>query len=181
MDTENSTLLTNAQVGRVKQVTRTDNLARLATLLLAEETSVSCAESCTGGLIAAAFTSLAGSSAWFEAGFVTYSNKMKTQLLGVDEALFVSHGAVSEPVVLQMAQGALRTANAGYSVAVSGIAGPGGGSEEKPVGTVCFGFSSLATSYTVTQQFMGNREEVREATVDFAIASLIKLVESNAK
>ena len=99
------------------------------------------AESCTGGLIAAACTSVAGSSDWFERGFVSYSNAAKTELLGVDAALIAAHGAVSEAVVRAMAQGALARAGVDLAVAVTGIAGPGGGSVDKPVGTVWLGLA----------------------------------------
>ena len=109
---------------------------RLAAALRGRGARMASAESCTGGLIAAACTSLAGSSDWFERGFVTYSNEAKTEMLGVPAALIVSHGAVSAEVACAMAEGALARSRVSFAVSVTGIAGPGGGSEEKPVGTV---------------------------------------------
>ncbi len=124
------------------------------------------AESCTGGLIAAACTDLAGSSRWFERGFVTYSNAAKTELLGVDAALITQHGAVSEPVVRAMAAGAIAHSHAQVAVAVTGVAGPTGGSAEKPVGTVWFGFVLPGKVLSETRRFDGDRAAVRAATVD---------------
>jgi nicotinamide-nucleotide amidase len=137
------------------------------------------AESCTGGLIAAACTDLAGSSAWFERGFVTYSNAAKAELLGVDPALIERFGAVSEPVARAMAEGALRHAHAQMSVAVTGIAGPTGGSPEKPVGTVWFGWSLRTTEgglHTETEhrRFDGDRAAVRAQTVAHALAGIVR-------
>jgi len=114
---------------------------QLAELLARKGWMMATAESCTGGLIAGACTDLAGSSDWFERGFVTYSNDAKSELLGVDAALIEAHGAVSEPVARAMAEGAVARSRAQASVAVTGVAGPSGGSAEKPVGTVWFGWS----------------------------------------
>jgi nicotinamide-nucleotide amidase len=114
----------------------------LAARLLAKGQMLATAESCTGGMIAAACTDLAGSSAWFERGFVSYSNEAKTELLGVPAALIAEHGAVSEPVVRAMAQGALQHSRAQVAVAITGVAGPGGGSDSKPVGSVWCGWYS---------------------------------------
>jgi nicotinamide-nucleotide amidase len=146
------------------------------------------AESCTGGLIAAACTDLAGSSAWFERGFVTYSNAAKTDMLGVDAALIVQHGAVSEAVARAMAQGALQHAQAQVSVAVTGIAGPGGGSDAKPVGTVCFAWGlptdggptiGAETAWVKVQtcRFEGDRAAVRQATLNHALGQLLELLQ----
>ena len=131
------------------------------------------AESCTGRLIAGACTDLPGSSNWFERGFVTYSNAAKTELLGVDAALIQTHGAVSEPVARAMAEGAVRHALARVSVAVTGVAGPTGGSVEKPVGTVWFGWSVNGVTTTERQQFDGDRAAVRHATVQHALTGLL--------
>lgn len=135
------------------------------------------AESCTGGLIAGACTDLAGSSAWFERGFVTYSNAAKIELLGVDAALIERFGAVSEPVARAMAQGALLHSPAQVSVAVTGIAGPSGGSAEKPVGTVWFGWSlrGLGALHTDTEhrRFDGDRAAIRTQTVAHALAGVL--------
>ncbi|MDZ4143909.1 MAG: CinA family protein [Burkholderiales bacterium] len=138
------------------------------------------AESCTGGLIAAACTDLAGSSRWFERGFVTYSNAAKTELLGVDAALITQHGAVSEPVVRAMAAGAIAHSHAQVAVAVTGVAGPAGGSAEKPVGTVWFGFVLPGKVLSETRRFDGDRAAVRAATVDHALARLVALLQRRA-
>lgn len=133
------------------------------------------AESCTGGQIAGACTDLAGSSGWFECGFVTYSNEAKTAMLGVDAALIARHGAVSEPVARAMAQGALARSRAQVSVAVTGIAGPTGGSVAKPVGTVWFGWCVLGQVTSETRRFDGDRAAVRTATVRHALQRLLTL------
>ncbi len=134
------------------------------------------AESCTGGLIAAGCTDLSGSSNWFERGFVTYSNAAKTELLGVPAALIAAHGAVSEPVVRAMAEGAVARSRAQVAVAVTGVAGPTGGSADKPVGTVWFGFALPGQLVTETRRFEGDRAAVRTATVLHALQRLEELV-----
>ena len=134
------------------------------------------AESCTGGLIAAACTDLAGSSTWFERGFVTYSNAAKTELLGVDAVLIEQHGAVSEPVVRAMAAGALTHSHAQVAVAVTGVAGPSGGSPEKPVGTVWFGWATPSGLSSAVRHFDGDRTTVRQATVHHALQQLVALL-----
>jgi nicotinamide-nucleotide amidase len=119
------------------QLDKADELAQmLGQLLMAQNWRITTAESCTGGLIAGALTDVSGSSSWFEQGVVTYSNRAKQNLLGVPSSVFDEHGAVSEACVMAMASGALRTSGADIAVSVSGVAGPGGGSAEKPVGTV---------------------------------------------
>lgn len=148
---------------------------RLSELLLEREWMLATAESCTGGLIAAACTELAGSSRWFERGFVTYSNAAKTELLGVDAALIEAHGAVSEKVARAMAFGAVRQSRAQVSVAVTGIAGPTGGSAGKPVGTVWFGFSLDGKLSSEMRRFDGDRRAVRQATVRHALQRLLEL------
>ena len=145
-------------------------------MLLEKGFLMATAESCTGGMIAAACTDLAGSSAWFERGFVTYSNEAKTDLLGVDAALIAEHGAVSEPVACAMALGAIVRSNAQVAVAVTGVAGPSGGSVDKPVGTVWFGWSVLGRVTSERQQFTGDRAAVRTATVAFALQRLTELL-----
>jgi nicotinamide-nucleotide amidase len=137
------------------------------------------AESCTGGLIAAACTSLAGSSDWFERGFVTYSNDAKHEQLGVDAELIKEHGAVSEPVARAMAFGAIRHSKAQVSIAVTGVAGPTGGSAAKPVGTVWFGFSVNGALHSEVQHFAGDRAAVREATVRHALQRVLALLEAD--
>jgi nicotinamide-nucleotide amidase len=131
------------------------------------------AESCTGGMIAAACTDLAGSSEWFERGFVTYSDEAKTELLGVDAALIKANGAVSEVVARAMAFGAVRHSRARVSVAVTGIAGPTGGSKDKPVGTVWFGFMVDGRLTSETRRFDGDRAAVRRASVTHACDGLL--------
>lgn len=136
------------------------------------------AESCTGGLITATCTGLSGSSDWLERGFVTYSNAAKTAQLGVPAALIAQHGAVSEPVVQAMAAGALDHSLAQVSVAVTGVAGPTGGSPEKPVGTVWFGWAFPGGVQTDCQHFSGERDAIRYAAVRHAIQVLLDIARS---
>ena len=150
-----------------------ESIGLLANLLLKNGLFLATAESCTGGMIAGACTDLAGSSAWFERGFVTYSNAAKTELLGVDAALIAQHGAVSEPVARAMAFGAIRHSKAQVSVAVTGVAGPTGGSPDKPVGTGWFGFSVNGMLTSEVMRFDGDRAAVRAATVEQAVSGLI--------
>ena len=132
--------------------------------------TVTTAESCTGGWVAKVITDIAGSSAWFERGFVTYSNEAKAQMIGVREETLAQHGAVSEPVVVEMAIGALKAARADYAVSISGIAGPDGGSVEKPVGTVWFGVASVSgQGVTRRECFAGDREAVRRQATAYAL------------
>jgi nicotinamide-nucleotide amidase len=134
------------------------------------------AESCTGGLIAAACTDLAGSSAWFERGFVTYANEAKTEMLGVPAALIALEGAVSEAVARAMVLGALAHSHTQVAVAVTGVAGPSGGSAEKPVGTVWISWSVAGQVSTEQCHFKGDRATVRAATVQHALARLVELL-----
>jgi nicotinamide-nucleotide amidase len=151
-----------------------EKLAQLAALLKEDGWMLATAESCTGGLIAAACTDLPGSSDWFERGFVTYSNEAKIEMLGVDAAQIEANGAVSEVVARAMAFGAVRHSRATVSVAVTGIAGPSGGSAEKPVGTVWFGYMIDGLLSSETCRFDGDRAAVRSATVQHALAGLLK-------
>ena len=148
----------------------------LATLLIRQQHRLATAESCTGGLIAGALTALAGSSAWFERGWVTYSNRAKQEELGVDPALISAHGAVSEAVAAAMATGARKVAGTDYALSVTGIAGPDGGTPEKPIGTVCFGWSTPTQKQTDTQHFIGDRQQIREQAVAHALSGLIALL-----
>lgn len=143
---------------------------QLIDLLKAQNKTITTVESCTGGLIAGAITAISGSSMVFETGFVTYSNAAKTALVGVPAILLTEYGAVSEPVAFAMAEGALKTAGADIALSVTGIAGPTGGSAEKPVGMVCFGLSHEGETLTRTQQF-GNidRDAVRKKSVAYAL------------
>jgi len=141
-------------------------------LLTERSKTVATAESCTGGLIAKMLTDIAGSSRYFQCGWVTYSNIAKTEMLGVDPALIQAHGAVSESVVAAMAEGARRSAKADYALSISGIAGPDGGTPEKPVGTVCIGLASATRTVTRTIRTPGDREMIRERTAKLALAIL---------
>jgi len=146
----------------------------LAAALRARARKLVTAESCTGGMIAAACTAVAGSSDWFERGFVTYSNEAKTELLGVPPALIQTHGAVSEEVAQAMAEGALRYSHADLAVAVTGIAGPTGGTPGKPVGTVWLAVALRdAGTRTELLQLTGDRAAVRSQSVQRALQSLI--------
>lgn len=142
------------------------------------------AESCTGGMIAQSVTAIAGSSAWFDRGFVTYSNAAKTDMLAVPEALIAEYGAVSEPVAEAMAQGALTNSTATLSGAVTGVAGPGGGSPQKPVGTVCFAWAVRGQEGQAdfmrieTRHFDGDRTQVREQAASYLLAGLLQLATS---
>ena len=151
----------------------------LAGILIENHWFLTTAESCTGGLIAASCTDLAGSSAWFDRGFVTYSNEAKTDMLGVPAALIAAHGAVSEPVARAMAIGALQRSRAHLAVAVTGVAGPSGGSADKPVGTVWLAWAhngiqgTEPSVRTERQVFAGDRAAVRQATVRAALTGLL--------
>jgi nicotinamide-nucleotide amidase len=146
----------------------------LADALRTKGLKIVTAESCTGGLIAAACTAVAGSSEWFERGFVTYSNEAKSESIGVDAALIASHGAVSGEVAEAMAEGALAHSHAQIAVAVTGVAGPGGGTRAKPVGTVWLAVAGLALPTHVERLALhGDRAAIREATVHVALARLL--------
>ena len=157
------------------------NLIQAATALLAECRSrglmLATAESCTGGLIAGVLTEVAGSSDVVDRGFVTYSNAAKSDMLGVLPELIEANGAVSSPVAAAMASGALLRSRAALTIAVTGIAGPGGGSEGKPVGTVWFGLAGRGVSPSTERQvFPGDRTAIRRATVEHALAMLAAAV-----
>lgn len=157
---------------------RLDKLAgALGHRLQAAQLMLATAESCTGGWVAKVVTDIPGSSSWFDRGFVTYTNGAKQDMLGVPARALEVHGAVSEEVAQEMARGALEHSLAGVAVAVTGIAGPDGGSEDKPVGTVCFAWALEGRS-PVTQriQFAGNREEVRHQSVRLALERLLELL-----
>jgi len=141
-------------------------------LLLQNHWLLSTAESCTGGWVAQIITAVAGSSSWFDRGFVTYSNAAKQEMLGVSSTTLATHGAVSEATVLEMAQGALRYSQAQVSIAISGIAGPSGGSVEKPVGTVWIGWALPGRSFATQFLFPGDRTAIRQQAVHAALAQL---------
>lgn len=145
--------------------------------LIASKQRLALAESCTGGWIAKVVTDIAGSSNWFDRGFVSYSNESKMELLGVSAELLAQEGAVSEAVVQEMAVGALQRSRADISIAVSGIAGPGGGRADKPVGTVCFAWGGVTAGNEVkTVVFPGDRENIRRQTVAYAFKHLLSLL-----
>jgi len=150
--------------------------SQLGDRLSASGSMLATAESCTGGWLAKVVTDIPGSSGWFDRGFVTYSNGAKQDMLGVSAATLAAHGAVSEEVAREMAQGALARSHAGVAVAITGIAGPDGGTEDKPVGTVCFAFA-FAGETPVSQrvQFAGDRGEVRHQSVRLALERLLEL------
>jgi len=161
-------------------IDNSDLVVSLGQLLIENKWQITTAESCTGGGIASALTSVSGSSLWFEQGFVTYSNTAKQYQLGVEKLLLDQYGAVSEPVVRAMAEGACQRAKADISIAVSGIAGPGGGSIDKPVGTVWLAWvlpnmGTVAKCYC----FNGNRDSVRSQAVTIAISELAKQLAKN--
>jgi len=149
--------------------------AELGRTLAAKGQFVATAESCTGGLVAGAITAIAGSSGWFDRGFVTYTNEAKTDMLGVDRDALERYGAVSEATAIAMAEGAIRASRADVAVAVTGIAGPAGGTAAKPVGTVCFAWARRGRPTTATtRHFSGARDAVREASIIVAIQGLIE-------
>ena len=152
-------------------------IEHIADLLVTRQETLTTAESCTGGGVAHALTILPGSSHWFDCAFVSYSDRAKQRLLGVTQTVLTQHGAVSKQTVIDMALGALRRSLSDFSVAVSGIAGPGGGSDEKPVGTVWFAFAyKHAPVQTRKQVFEGNRDQVREAAISSALAGILDCI-----
>jgi nicotinamide-nucleotide amidase len=162
----------------------------LSTLDLAAQLGVQCAcskiilsgaESCTGGLIAAAITSVSGSSAWFDRGFITYSNEAKMQMLGVSAKTLEVFGAVSEQTACEMARGVLTHSSATIAFSVTGVAGPTGGTATKPVGMVCFGFATAHGIQTTTQLFEGDRGSVRAQSVAFALRKLMAALPDGGK
>jgi nicotinamide-nucleotide amidase len=152
-----------------------DKLAKeLGALLKSHSLMLATAESCTGGWISMLVTSVAGSSDWFDRGFVTYNNAAKQDMLGVRAESIEIHGAVSEQVSREMALGAIENSQAGVAISVTGIAGPGGGSENKPVGTVCFGWAINEGCATATCHFKGDRAQIREQSTEYALQGLME-------
>ena len=150
----------------------------LAQILLSRNWTVSLAESCTGGLACATLTELAGSSEWFERGYITYSNEAKAECLDVPSQLIESHGAVSEGVAKAMAEGARINSGSNVAISITGVAGPSGGSTEKPVGTVCFGWATENQTLVKTMHFDGDRQMIRQQAAQFALTELIALLRS---
>ncbi|AGH43712.1 CinA family protein [Paraglaciecola psychrophila] len=150
---------------------------RLGNTLSTKGWQISCAESCTGGGIGYAITSISGSSAWFKKGFITYSNDAKQELLGVSEDTLIQYGAVSAQTVEEMAEGAAKNANAEVAIAISGVAGPDGGTPDKPVGTVWFGFYINGQSISQKLLITGNRQDVRIKAIEFALFNTLMLLQ----
>ncbi len=152
-------------------------LSSVGEKLIANNQLLAVAESCTGGWLAKVCTDLAGSSQWFDRGFVTYSNEAKQQMLGVPKSVIAEFGAVSEQTVEAMVRGVLSNSRAHWAVAISGVAGPGGGSEINPVGSVWFAWMSKGHNpVAIKKLFSGNRESVRQQSVEFALEELAKLL-----
>lgn len=159
----------------------TDIATELGAALKARGLMVAMAESCTGGLVAEAITRIAGSSAWFDRGFVTYSNAAKIDMLDVDSKTLQKFGAVSEQTAMEMAAGALKNSAAQIAGSITGIAGPDGGTQEKPVGMVCFAWAGLNLPVSAsTQIFSGNRESIRQQAAIYMMAGLIERLNSTA-
>ena len=135
------------------------------------------AESCTGGMVATAITDISGSSGWFDRGFVTYSNQAKTEMIGVPAEYIEKYGAVSEEVAQAMAEGALRNSRSQVSLAITGVAGPGGGTETKPVGMVCFAWSNRLETSAQTHVFKGDREQIRVQAAAHALRGLLEHID----
>ncbi|NDI87311.1 CinA family protein [Undibacterium crateris] len=135
------------------------------------------AESCTGGGVCQALTEIAGSSEWFDCGFVSYSNSSKSELLSIPAALIAQHGAVSEEIAAAMSEGAIANSEAHVALSTTGIAGPGGAVPGKPVGTICFGWTVGGTTHTERKIFSGDRHSVREQTVAYALEKLLRYLE----
>lgn len=160
-----------------------DTVQTLAEILRSRNWKMTVAESCTGGLVCATLTELAGSSEWFERGYITYSNQAKEESLGVPAELIQSFGAVSEEVAKAMAKGAQLNADVNAAISITGIAGPSGGSAGKPVGTVCFGWSIQNEAgengvLTKTMHFAGDRQAIREQSCNYVLSELAKLLEN---
>lgn len=155
-----------------------DKLAEtLGQMLNAQGETLALAESCTGGMVAAAVTSVAGSSAWFDCGFVTYSNLAKTQMLGVSSVTLANFGAVSEQTAVEMAKGTLQNSQATIAGSITGIAGPTGGSTEKPVGTVCFAWVHAdGLTQCTTQLFHGTRAQIRQQATAYMLRGLMEIL-----
>lgn len=153
-------------------------LQQLTKLLTQKQLTIAVAESCTGGGLSSILTSQSGSSEYFDRGFITYSNQSKVDMLNVSEQTLGKFGAVSEQTARQMAEGAITHAQADVSVAITGVAGPTGGTINKPVGMVCFGFCILGKCFTNTQQLSGDRAQVVDASIEFVLTTLVNELSS---
>lgn len=156
--------------------------AKLVDQLLTKNIKLATAESCTGGGLAEAITEISGSSQCFDRGFITYSNEAKIEMLGVNPAIIKTYGAVSENTAREMAEGAIKNSHAKLSISTTGIAGPSGGTKEKPVGTVCFGWKYADfPAQSDIQYFAGGRHSVRESAVKFALLKLLEAIKINTR
>lgn len=166
----------------MSEINTTKIVAQLAESLISVNKSLTVAESCTGGWLAKVLTDLSGSSVWFDRGFVTYSNAAKQEMLGVSETTLETYGAVSQETVIEMATGALKYSHADFSISVSGIAGPSGGSDDKPVGLVWFAWCEKSSAnkegalFSEQKIFSGDRNAVREQAVVYALTELINFI-----
>jgi nicotinamide-nucleotide amidase len=150
----------------------------LSILLIKQSLNISVAESCTGGRLSALLTSISGSSTYFDRGYITYSNQAKIDMLDVDAEILEQFGAVSEQTVYEMVNGVIQNSHSDVAVSITGIAGPTGGTAEKPVGMVCFGFCVKGKYFVKTQHFSGDRETVVASSIDFAIQTLVNELSS---
>ncbi|RUM80451.1 MAG: damage-inducible protein CinA [Candidatus Thioglobus sp.] len=150
----------------------------LSILLIKQSLNISVAESCTGGRLSALLTSISGSSTYFDRGYITYSNQAKIDMLDVDAEILEQFGAVSEQTVYEMVNGVIQNSHSDVAVSITGIAGPTGGTAEKPVGMVCFGFCVKDKYLVKTQHFSGDRETVVVSSIDFAIQTLVNELSS---
>lgn len=155
----------------------TDLAVQLGQALQRRRWLLTTAESCTGGGVSQAITDIAGSSEWFDCGFITYSNASKSELLDVPAALIAQHGTVSEEIAAAMAEGALSNSDAHITVSITGIAGPGGAVPGKPIGTVCFGWASSDATHTERLIFAGDRHAVREQSIAHALTGLLRFLD----
>jgi nicotinamide-nucleotide amidase len=173
-----SFLLANNKFNSMATDTVVHQLAiRVGNRLRDERLMLVTAESCTGGMVATAITDIPGSSGWFERGFVTYSNLAKTEMIGVPADMIERHGAVSEPVARAMAEGALRNSRAQLALSITGLAGPDGGSEAKPVGTVVFAWTNRLHTISEIQLLRGDRGQIRKQSAAHALRGLLKLLD----
>jgi nicotinamide-nucleotide amidase len=163
-----------------KQATLEELASQVGDRLVSRNESLATAESCTGGWVSMLVTAITGSSAWFDRGFVSYSNEAKQEMLAVDKQIIEIHGAVSEETARSMVQGAIENSNAQVGLSITGIAGPGGGTIDKPVGTVCFGWMVDGQCDTETCHFSGDRNQVREQSVRHVLTTLLDRLQHGA-
>ena len=163
-----------------KQATLEELASQVGDRLVSRNESLATAESCTGGWVSMLVTAITGSSAWFDRGFVSYSNEAKQEMLAVDKQIIEIHGAVSEETARSMVQGAIENSNAQVGLSITGIGGPGGGTIDKPVGTVCFGWMVDGQCDTETCHFSGDRNQVREQSVRHVLTTLLDRLQHGA-